>query len=247
MLTVTKGIVLRTVKYGETSVIVSIFTEIYGAQSYIVNGVRSNSKSAQGKSALYQPGSILELTVYHNDGKNLQRIREARWSYLYQNIFFDVRKNAVALFFVELLQKCLRQPEPLPDLFYFAEDLLMALDHAGDMETANLPLFAATHLPGFFGMRIDDNYSVKKSVLDLRDGVFTEEIPLHPHYLTEPNSGYIAELLRTRQPSELSELLLNREQRQLLLRACQDFYVLHLPEFGTMRSLQVLQAILNDA
>ncbi len=35
----TKGIVLRTVKYGETSVIVTIFTELFGIQSYIVNGV----------------------------------------------------------------------------------------------------------------------------------------------------------------------------------------------------------------
>ena len=39
----TKGIVLRTVKYGETSVIVTILTELFGLQSYLVNGVRTSS------------------------------------------------------------------------------------------------------------------------------------------------------------------------------------------------------------
>ena len=40
----TKGIVLRTVKYGETSVIVTILTELFGLQSYLINGVRSSSR-----------------------------------------------------------------------------------------------------------------------------------------------------------------------------------------------------------
>ena len=41
MLQKTKGMVLRNVKYGETSLIVTIFTEMLGIQSYLVNGVRT--------------------------------------------------------------------------------------------------------------------------------------------------------------------------------------------------------------
>ena len=44
----TKGIVLRSVKYGETSIIVTIFTELFGVQSYLVNGIRTSSKKAAG-------------------------------------------------------------------------------------------------------------------------------------------------------------------------------------------------------
>ena len=47
----TKGIVLRTIKYGETSVVVNIFTELFGIQSYLVNGVRSSGKTLKGKTA----------------------------------------------------------------------------------------------------------------------------------------------------------------------------------------------------
>ena len=92
----TKGIVIRVVKYGETSVIASIYTELFGIQSYLVNGVRTSSKQGGGKAGLFQPGAILELVVYHNELKNIQRIKEFKWGYLYQTLFFDVIKNAVA-------------------------------------------------------------------------------------------------------------------------------------------------------
>ena len=78
----TKGIVLRVVKYGETSVIVTIYTELFGIQSYIVNGVRTTSKKGASKASLFQPAAILDLIVYHNELKNLQRIKESRWSAL---------------------------------------------------------------------------------------------------------------------------------------------------------------------
>src|SRR5882724_1588536 len=126
----TKGIVLRTVKYGETSVIVSIYTELFGIQSYIVNGVRTSSKKGANKASFFQPAAILDLVVYHNELKNLQRIKEFRWSYLYKHIFFDILKNSVAVFIVELLQKTLKQPESNPELFYFIEDAFLHLDDA---------------------------------------------------------------------------------------------------------------------
>ena len=165
----TRGIVLRTVRYGETSVIVNIYTEAFGIQSYLVNGVRKVSKKGSGQANLFQPASILELVVYHNDLRQLQRVREFKWGYLYQNIFFDVRKNAVALFMIELLQKCLKQPEQNAELFYFIEDAFVHLDQANENVMANFPLFFALHLMVFAGVRMDDNYSEENGVLDMEE------------------------------------------------------------------------------
>src|SRR5688500_4487676 len=173
----TNGIVLRVVKYGETSVIVSILTERFGIQSYLVNGVRVSSKKGSGKANLFQPAAILEMVVYHNELKQLQRIREFKWGLLYQQILSDVRKNAVALFMIELLTKCLKQPEANPELFHFAEDCLLHLDRSGDAITANFPLFFAIHLPVFFGFRINDNYGENCPFLDLVEGEFVKEQP----------------------------------------------------------------------
>src|SRR5678815_1185064 len=133
----TKGIVLRSVKYGETSVVVLIFTEKFGIQSYLVNGVRTSTKKGSGKANLFQPAAILDLIVYHNDLGNLQRIKEFKWEHLYQHIFSDIKKNGVAVFMVELLTKCLKQPEANPDLFYFVEDSFLHLDKASEAITAN--------------------------------------------------------------------------------------------------------------
>lgn len=241
----TKGIVLRTVKYGETSVIVTIFTELFGIQAYLVNGVRTSSKKGSGKANLFQPTSILEMVVYHNELKQLQRIKEFKWSFLYQHILSDVRKNAVALFMVELLTKCLKQPEANADLFHFAEDSFIHLDEASDAITANFPLFFALHLPVFFGFRFSDNYSERQPFLDLQEGEFVKEQPKHPHFLDDKQAFVTSQLLKVQQPEELEDIKLNHDFRRNLLYAYEVYYALHIQDFGTMRTPPVIREILS--
>jgi DNA repair protein RecO (recombination protein O) len=241
----TKGIVLRTVKYGETSVIVTIFTELFGIQSYIVNGVRVSTKKGSGKANLFQPGAILDLVAYHNELHHLQRLREFKWSFLYQHIFFDVVKNAVILFMVELLSKTLKQPESNPELFYFIEDAFTHLDKADIQVVGNYPLFFALHLASFYGFRFSDRYSDQTTFLDLQEGEFVHEHPVHPHFLAPPYSYITSQLLKVMQPHELTQIKLNRETRRILLQAYQTYYALHIQDFGVMKTLPVLQEILG--
>ncbi len=240
----TNGIVLRTVKYGENSMIVSLYTELFGIQSYIVNGARSVSRKGSANANLFQPAALLELVVYHNELKNLQRIREYKWGYLYRHLYFSVMKNCVALFMVELLQKCLKQPEPNADLFHFIEDAFIFLDESPESVTANYPLFFALHLTGFFGFGISDAYSARDHVLDLQQGYFVSEQPVHPYFLDEPYAFITSQLLKVRQPAELQEIRLNQESRRVLLHALEQFYSLHIADFGSLRTLPVLQAVL---
>ena len=220
----TKGIVLRAIKYGETSLVLTVFTELFGLQSYIVNGVRTVSKKGSSKSVFFQPSAILDLVVYHNEFKNLQRIKEYKWAHLYQHIFSDVRKNSVALFMVELLTKCLKQPEPNPELFYFVEDALVHLDRSGDTVAANFPLFFALHLAVFFGFRINDEFSEEKHYLDLEEGLFTATQPRHPNYLDDKAAEITSYILKVQQPTELEELKLNQEFRRFLLSSYEAYY-----------------------
>ena len=189
MLHKTKGVVLRAVKYGETSLIVSVFTELFGLQSYIVNGVRTASKQSVGKAAHFQPAALLDLVVYHNQFVNLQRIKEFKWAIIYQHLFSNVRKNSVALFLVELLSKCLREPEPNSELFYFVEDAFLHLDEADEKVTANFSLFFALHLAQFFGFRINEDFSQEQAYLDLQEGLFVQTQPEHTHFLEGRSNG----------------------------------------------------------
>ena len=106
MLYKTRGIVFRFTKYGETSIIVNIFTEMFGLQSYMVNSVRS--KSSKNKIALYQPLTLLDLVVYHRENANILRIKELKCLYPYQTIHRDIRKSAIALFLNEILNKAVK-------------------------------------------------------------------------------------------------------------------------------------------
>lgn len=240
----TKGIVLRTVKYGETSVIVSIFTELFGLQSYIVNGIRTTSKKGSNKASLFQPASILELVVYHNEFKNLQRLKEYKWDYLYQHIFSDVTKNAVALFMIELVTKALKQPEPNAELFYFLEDSLQHLDKASDTVTANFPLFFALHLPVFFGFRIEPTAGTEE-YLDLQEGRFEKEQPSHTYILRDQDAEVVSEILKMMQPEELDQVQLNRDARRRILQGMEQYYAFNISEFGQMKTLPVLREIMS--
>lgn len=243
MIYTTKGIVLRTVKYSESSVIAGIFTELFGIQSYIVNNVRTQGKTS--KAHFFQPSSILELEVYHNELKNLQRIKDLRWSYLYRNILSDVTKNSVALYMVEMLQKCLKQPEDNVDLFNFCEDAFLQLDISEKDVTANFPIYFALHLAHFFGLGIHDNYSQQNQFFNIRDGNFIKLVSANDFSLEAGFSHDLAQLLKAIHPDDLHEIKLNKSTRKVLLAALENYYNFHIPEFGTMKTLPVLHEILG--
>jgi len=244
----TKGIVLRSVKYGETSLIVTIFPELFGVQSYIVSGVRASTKKASGKANLFQPAAILDMVVYHNELKHLNRIKEFKWGYLYRHIFSDVPKNAVALFMVELLTKCLKQPEANTDLFHFCEDAFIHLDECSGAVMANFPLFFALHLTSFFGVPpslLKGEFDKGKIYFDLKEGEFTLQQPDHPHFLDSKQAEVTNELLKVMQPAELEQVKLHHDFRRQLLAAYETYYALHIQDFGTMKTLPVLREVLG--
>lgn len=242
----TKGIVLRAVKYGETSLVVSIFTELYGLQQYMVNGVRTSKKNSTISSSQLQSGNLLELIVYQNEKQTLQRIKESKLAIQVNDVYSSITKNAVLLYMMELLQSCLKQPDSNPPLFYFLEDVLNGLSHANETETANLPLFFTLHLSHFFGFRLMDNFSSARDCLDLREGQFVDTTPMHQLIVQMPLSEKISQLLRVMQIAELSEIKLNKHQRNQLLDDLLQFYALHIHPFGSIRSLAVIRAVLEN-
>src|SRR5687768_5822068 len=126
MLHKTQGIVFRFVKFRETSIIVTIFTELFGLQSYIVNGVRS--KSAKNKIALYQPLTLLNLVVYHREHANIERIKEISCLHPYQSLTADIKKSTIALFITELINKTIKDESHTQEMFSFLANSLISID-----------------------------------------------------------------------------------------------------------------------
>src|SRR4051812_11044431 len=241
----TKGIVLRTLKYGETSVITTIYTELFGIQSYIVKGVRQGSKKSSAKGVYFQPAAILDLIVYQNEFKNLNFIKEYGWAYLYQEVLSDVLKNTVALYIVEMLQHSLKQPEANPELFYMAEDSLKQLDRGNATLTANLPLYFSLHLAAELGFRIQGSYDSGTPFLDLQEGQFVSEKPAHSYYLDSQLAQATSTLLSVNFYNDLENLHFARHLRKSLVLAFQNYVALHVQDFGEIKTLPVLQEVFS--
>lgn len=239
----TQGIVLRIVRYGETSVIAHVLTELFGVQSYLVNGVRS-TRASGARASMLQPANILDMVVYNRDGGRLQRISDIRFAYLYRFLYADVVKNAVALYLVELLDKTLKQPEPHPELFYLAREALQWMDGAG-AGIGNLPLYFTLRISELLGFRFYRHACPATPYLDLREGSYVPEPPGHGQYLDE-KCGQVTEALLSIPGFEgLGAIRTDKQTRQRLLAAYQEYYRLHLPGFTGLRSPAILAEVLD--
>lgn len=240
----TKGIVLRVVKYGETSIITTVYTELFGIQSYIVKGIRQGSKKSSSKINYFQPAAILDLEVYHNEFKTLQFIKDYSWRYLYNSVLFDVVRNSVAMFIVEVSTVCLKQPEPNAELFYFIEDVLIQTDKADDAIIANLPLYFVLQMAAYLGFQINGSCNKETALLDLQEGCFVKEEPIHPYFVKGIYSETISRINETSFIKELSSFKLNKEVRKIILQYLEQYIALHINDVNKLKSLSVLHEVL---
>ena len=239
----TKGIVLKSLKYGETSLIVSIYTELFGIQQYIIKGIRKTSKKSSANASYFQGGALLDMQVQHQEIKNFQYIKEFQWSYLYRNLFNNVVKNSVLLYIIEMLQHCSKQPEANTDIYYLTEEALILLDSADDAFTANLPLYYSVKLAARLGFEIQGHYSSLTPILDYQEGIFITNTPSHRYYMPEHLSKLLSEIIVA--PIEtIGSISLNRTMRSELIEYLQSFFQLHVPYYGKLNSPDILKQIL---
>jgi len=244
MLHNTKGIVLRVTKYGDTSVILSAYTELFGLQQYIVKGVRTTSKKGANKAVYYQPAAILQMEVYHTPMKQLQMLKEVNWDYIYQNVYSDVIRNAVATYIVEVLQQTL-QPEPHPELFYLIEDTFKQLDKGGAALASNLSIYFLIHLTETLGFGLQGKWTESTPMLDVKEGQFVKDKPLHPYFLEGIEAQTASQFMSLQFYNDLENIQLNGQQRKKILELFQLSLSWHYKGFKEIKSLAILQAVLH--
>ena len=130
MIVNTRGIVIKQTKFSDSGVIVKIFTEQYGMQSFFVRGLRS--RKSKSKAAMFQPLSILDLSINFSDKKSLQTIKDIDLAYSYKSIPDNMIKRSLLFFIVELLYKCLKDEVKNKELFEWINGSLVWLDIASD-------------------------------------------------------------------------------------------------------------------
>ena len=241
MLIKTRGIIFRSIKYSETSIITDIFTEQKGLRTYIISGVRK--KNARVSASLLQVMSLVDLVVYHRDDKDMTRIKEIKAAHVYQTVPFDIGKSSVGQFILELTRKAIHEPEQNEPLFQFVFDTFRFLDETAWPYT-NLHLYFMLGLTRFLGFLPTDNYSDSRNFFDLREGMFVAQKDMHGYYLQEEMSEIVHRFLNT-ELTKIHEIQISRDTRKALLKQLILFYRLHIEQFPDLNSHEILEEVLQ--
>lgn len=228
MLHKTRGIVLNYIRYRETSIIVKIYTEEFGLQTYIENGVRSSR--SRNKIALFQPLTLLDLIVYHRDNGSIMRISEIKCNTPFQTLPYQFVKTGIALFITEVLTKSLKEESGNPDMFWFLFQSILFLDNQPEAYE-NFPIQFLLKLSRYLGFAPQQARELMEQIGEVR---LTES--------TEAESEALNGLIGRDYDQYLR---LPGAVRRSLLEHVLRFYQLHVENFNELRSLPVLKEMMN--
>jgi DNA repair protein RecO (recombination protein O) len=241
MIQKTRGIVLHHIKYSETSVIATIYTEKFGRQSFLIKGVRS--KKATVKANILQPLFLLDLEVYYKPTRDLQSVKEVRNAFVFSAIPYDLRKSSIALFIAEILYKTIREQESNSELFDYLYHTIQMLDLKPD-GISNFHLYFLIQLTRYLGFYPANNYSETNPYFDLQNGSFVAIKPMHNSYLNPELSEILSNILPFSE-NQHAEMTINYIQRTNLLDKIIDYYCIHNEGLTNVKSLAVLKDVFH--
>ena len=239
MQTKTQAIVLHTIKYGETRLIVDMFTRAHGKLSFIVSIPKS--QKAKVKKQYFQPLTMLEIEVDVRPKMQLQKLSDVRLSTAYTSIPFDFSKLSIALFIAEFLYHALRGEQQNVQLFDYVASSILWLD-ARHNDFANFHLVFLMRLSRFLGFYPNlDDYS-SGDYFDLRESIFLPNPPIHREFLQPQEAEKVQLMMRMDYPT-MHLFQMSHNERNRLLEVALVYYRLHLPDFPELKSVGVLQEL----
>ena len=236
------GIVLRTLKYNDASNIVDIYTERNGRASFLVKIPRSRKSGV--RSVLFQALALVELEAEIRPNSSLHRIREAKSLYPFSSLPYHPYKSSIAMFLAEFLCRVLKEEDANESLFAYLLHSIRWLDGCGERSFANFHLVFLMRLSRFLGVYPNvDNYT-SGCYFDMINACFTPLLPKSGSYLEPEEASRIRLLLRMNY--ETMHLFgMTRVERNRCLSVINDYYRLHLPDFPTLKSLDVLKELFD--
>jgi len=235
MLHKTEGIVLKSVPFGETSVVCTMYTCLFGRQSYMINGVRSSKNKSK---SLLQALTQLDLVVYKRGHKKLERVKEYKPVCLYQNIPFDPIKRSIGIFLSEVIYKSVLEDHVDEQLYYYLKDTLNSLDAANSI-TPDYPIRFMLELSKYLGFYPQLEGAKSLPFFDLQNGVFVAERPTHINYIAGNLCSLFGVFITTDEVPKSKE-------RKAILQLLVQYFQIHIPDFHQLVSPSILETVLSD-
>lgn len=236
MLHKTRAIVFKVTKYSESSVIIKAYTELFGLQSYIINGVRS--AKGKSKAALYQHGNLLEMVVYHKQEAGLLRISECGFAYVYENLPFNIVKSSLLIFYLEILNKIVKEQETNDALFDFLFEIFIELDQT-EKPLGNHHIWFLLAITKYLGCYPTTS---PEAYFDLKEGLFVEERPVHHYFMQQELSAKFRAIIEP-ELKNYDQIKLSGIERKTILQQLLIYFRLHISDFGDLRSYDILESL----
>ncbi len=232
------GIIFRSAKYSESSLILDVFTREKGLRSFIVSGVRSSK--TKNKASLYQHLNILDLVAYDKDNK-LARIKECRIEHHYKKLTYDVVRSSIGLFILEICKNAIREKEENNPLFDFIYSRLVLLD---GNQPINLGLFSIKfmlELTEHIGFMPINNFHIDTPYFDQYNGKYLEHNT--EKYTSSKEVSAAISMIDHMDMEGLNVLSYPKELRNQILDDMIIYYRLHIEQFREIKTLDVLRTI----
>lgn len=129
MITDTSAIVLKTIAFRESSLIVTLLSEMHGKTAVMARGARRNKNIFGG---MLQPGAVLDVTYYYKPTRDVQNLSSVTQKQPTWRIHQEMERMAVGLMTLELCEQLCHEHEPMPEVFEFLENFLSWLHKTED-------------------------------------------------------------------------------------------------------------------
>ena len=236
------GIVLRTIKYKDTSAIADVYTDALGRASFMVSTSRSRKSAV--KPVLFQPLALVELEADIRPNTSIYKIREAKSCYPFSSLPYDPRKSAIAMFLAEFLCRAVREEVENRPLFTYLRHSIMWLDECRS-GFSNFHIVFLIRLSRFLGFYPNLEGYTPNCYFDLLNACFTPFRPSgHSYYIDPAETARLRNLTRMKYDT-MRLFPMNRTERARCLTVIEQYYRLHLPDFPELKALEVLKELFD--
>ena len=237
MIVSTPGIVMHATKYGDTSLIVKIFTQRQGNQSFIIkNAFRKNNRFA---ASYFSPLAMMDISYDDHSKSTLKYLKDIAPRRSANTLYYDPAKSSILLFYNEILYKLLMDSGEDEVLFAFLQEEISKVHNAQE-NMAELPLRFLLRLSMVMGYYPEDNFSSENPIFSLQECRFQRFYVEDAGFLSEQQSQYLHRLLSQEEPVPVA-----RGVRTALLKSLVAYFQMHNEQIRKIDSLEILSTVLH--
>lgn len=244
MITKTEAIVLRTVDYGESSLIATLFTRTHGKIAVIARGARKpKSKFA----AFLVPGQLLEVVYYMKSTRSVQTLSDASYIVKLNELRTNLQKMAVMITTLELASQVIHENEVNEPVFDFLKKMLSWLNDCESVSKTIFP-YIQIRLAQLLGIGLQPEIRQKQPVkgfLNIQSGTLSDvqeggDVVM----LTEAQFAFVYKSLHS-MSSAIFEMELNSQELRNLIQYLDRYFRFHIEGIKPRKSDKIFDQLLN--